>query len=370
MRYLVWGEIRRRWRGAAVVGLVLGVGFAAALTAAAGARRTETAFPEMLAVTTAPQILVSSANEDQQARHRFYDRLTALDGVRRTGLIAGVQMVPTSVPKGSGTVIEACSTLSLDGVAGYELGRPNVVEGRIPSADRPDEVLLTQGYADTFGGRVGDDLELVLPLESSPAAGEATAADGQVVHATVVGIGVPATQVVPLSDLDAAPTMVAGPALVRKYASDQESWCYDAALLELDPDTDIDGVVTEIDRISGPTGGALVQNLAANYADVRRAIQPQVTALWLFAAVAGIATLLVVGQLLGRQFREAAGAVPVWRAMGITRPQASTLITAPSIVTASVGSAIAVVVAVVVSGRFPIGPARLAETARGTELPS
>lgn len=368
MRYLVSGEIRRRWRSAAVVGLVLGIGFAAALTAAAGARRTETAFPEMLRTTAAPQVLVSSSNEDWETRLGFYDGLAEIDGVERVGLIVGVQLVPSSVSEGAGTEIPACSVVSLDGTAGYGLGRPNVLEGRLPRADRPDEVLATQRYAETFGGRVGDEVELVLPRESNPPAGDATGADGQVIHVTIVGIGVPATQVVPLSDLDGAPTLVAGPAMVERYAPDQESWCYDGALLELDRDADLDGVVTGIDRISGPTGGALVQNLADNYADVRRAIQPQVTALWLFAAVAGIATLLVVGQLLGRQFREVAGAVPVWQAMGITRAQARLLITVPSTVTATVGSAIAVIAAVVLSGGFPIGPARLAETARGTEL--
>lgn len=350
------------------MGLVLGIGFAAALTAAAGARRTESAFPDMLRTTDAPEILVSSDNEDHEARLAFYNGLADLDDVERVGLIVGVLLVPSSVAKGEGTVLQACSVLSMDGRAGYTVGRPNLLEGRLPRPGRSDEVLLTQGYAEAFGGRVGDELDLVVPRQSNPPAGEATAADGPVVHATIVGIGVPATQVVPLSDLDAAPTLVAGPALVARYAPDPESSCYDGAMLDLAGDAYIDGVVAEIDRISGPSGGALVQNLADNYADVRRAIQPQVTALWLFAAVAGIATLLVVAQLLGRQFREAAGAVPVWRAMGVTRTQARALLTAPSVVTGIVGSGIAVVTAVVLSGRFPIGPARLAESARGTEL--
>lgn len=90
------------------------------------------------------------------------------------------------------------------------------------------------------------------------------------------------------------------------------------------------------------------------------------TTLWLFAAVAALATLLVVAQLLGRQLRQStAAATPVWRALGVTRSQARLLVAAPSLVTALVGGAVALVGAVLASGRFPIGPARLAETHRG-----
>lgn len=126
---LVRAEIRRRWRGAAAVGLVLGLGSAAVLAAAAGARRTDTAFPRMLAATGGAQILVSSTDGDQSARSRFYERVAALEGVDRMGLLAGVGLIPTRVPRGAGTEIGSCAILSLDGAFGYELDRPNVLAG-------------------------------------------------------------------------------------------------------------------------------------------------------------------------------------------------------------------------------------------------
>lgn len=367
---LARAEIRRRWRGAAAVGLVLGLGFAAVLAAAAGARRTDTAFPRMLAATGGAQFLVSSTDEDQSARRRFYERVAALDGVDRMGLLAGIGLIPISVPRGAGTLIGSCAILSLDGTFGYDLDRPNLLAGRLPRPDRSDEILVTRSYADMFGVGVGDRLELVVyGGDGAPAVGRVTAADGPVLDATIVGIGTLATQIVPVSDLEAAPTIVAPPALGERFAPDQDSWCYDGAVVTLEPGTDVDRLEAGISRMDGPAGGALIQDRTSNYADVRRAIQPQATALWLFAAIAAMATLLVVAQLLGRQLRQAtAAATPVWRALGITRSQARALVAAPSVVTAVVGAGVALAGAVLASGRFPIGPARLAETNRGAEL--
>lgn len=368
---LARGEIRRRWRGAAAVGLLLGIGFAAVLAAAAGARRTETAFPRMLETTHATELLVGSGNEDQEARRRFYRRAGAVDGVERVGLLAGIGLIPIHVPKGAGTELASCANLSLDGVFGYDLDHPNVLRGRLPRPERSDEILVTKSYADTFGVGVGDRLALVLGFGggSAPKIGEVTEADGPVLRATIVGIGALATQIVPVSDLDAAPTIFAPPGLGRRYAPDQERWCYDGAVIALKPGADVDRVVAAVNRISGPGGGVLIQDRTANYADVRRAIRPQATTLWLFAAAAALATLLVVAQVLGRQLQQAtAAATPVWQALGITRSQVRALVAAPSLVTAVVGGGVALAGAVLASGRFPIGPARLAETNRGTEV--
>jgi len=369
--FLVLREIRRRWRAAAAVGVVLGLGFVAVLTAAAGARRTETAFPRMLEATAAPHLLVSTSSEDQALRTAFYDRVRALDGVEQAGVAVGVELVPITVPKGKGTPTDACSNLSLDGVAGYEVDRPNLAEGQLPGRDRSDEVLVSQSYAETFGVGVGDELDLVIPSSGGgpPAAGEATAADGPVAHARIVGIGVLASQVVPVSDLDRAPRMMASPAFVRRYALEQDHQCYDAAGVRLARGADITRVQADIERLGAPVGEVFIQDLTANYTDVRRAIRPQVTALWLFAVTAAGATVLVVAQLLGRQLQQStAAATPVWRALGATRPQVRSLVAAPTLVTAAVGSALALAGSLLLSERFPIGPARLAEPDRGNEL--
>ena len=368
MAVLLWGEIRRRWRSAAAVGLMLGLGFAAVLAAAGGARRTDTAFPRMLEATKAPHIFVSGASVDGAERRRLYDGIADIDGVERVGLIVGGGFVPTGVPEGAGTEMAACSNLSLDGVALYDLGRPNVVEGRLPDPDSTDEILVSQSWADTFGVGVGDQVRLVRSPDGGPV-GEVTAADGPVVSARIVGIGVLVTQVVPVSDLEDTPAIVAGPGFVARHTREQSEQCYDGAMVRLASDADIGTGLAEIDAMAQHAGGAFIQDLSGNYVEVRRAIQPQVTALWLFAVTVAGATLLVTGQILARQLRHpTVAAAPVWRALGLTRAQVGLLVAAPSVVTGLVGAGLAVAGAVLLSSRFPIGPAHLAETARGASV--
>src|SRR5438046_2228954 len=139
MRWLLWTQLRRRWRGAAVIGLVLGFGGAAAITAAAGARRTDSAFPGMLAHSDGAQLLVSGGSG--HAPTELYDKLAAVDGVQRAAVVVGVDLIPMHVAKNAGTTIEACSIASANG---FVADRPNVVAGRLPDPARDDEALITK----------------------------------------------------------------------------------------------------------------------------------------------------------------------------------------------------------------------------------
>ena len=162
MGSLAWGEIRRRWRGAVAIGLVLAIGFAAALLAAAGARRTETAYPRMLDASNTGDVLVGIDIEEPTEREQGYDYVAEAPGVLRTGRIVGVQLVPVEVARGKGTVVSACADVSLDGVYGYAIDRPIVREGRLPDTRRGDEVFIDPAYAELYGVGVGDRLDFVV----------------------------------------------------------------------------------------------------------------------------------------------------------------------------------------------------------------
>jgi hypothetical protein len=120
--------------------------------------------------------------------------------------------------------------------------------------------------------------------------------------------------------------------------------------------------------VAGPDDQVFIQDETASHRDVERAIVPQVDALWLFAAAAALGTLLVVAQLLSRQLRLGAADTPAWRALGTTHSQMRLMIAAPSAVTAAVAAAVALGVSLLLSSRFPVGPARLAELHRGLRV--
>ena len=96
-------------------------------------------------------------------------------------------------------------------------------------------------------------------------------------------------------------------------------------------------------------------------ASVKRAIQPQSIALGLFALLAGLAFVLVIGQVLARRTFLDASDNSTLHALGMTRGQffAASLLKVAAI--SLVGGAVAVVAAALASSLMPIGPARLAE---------
>ena len=66
-------------------------------------------------------------------------------------------------------------------------------------------------------------------------------------------------------------------------------------------------------------GAVQVVHLATEYAAAQRAIQPEAVALAIFAALAGLIALAVLGQLLNRQLVLDSAEFPILRALGMSR---------------------------------------------------
>ena len=109
-------------------------------------------------------------------------------------------------------------------------------------------------------------------------------------------------------------------------------------------------------------------DLADQQAKVEQAIQPQADALALFAALAGLAVLVVIGQLLSRQLITGASDYPVLSALGTDRRQLFGLAMARAGLVSTAGGCLAVAIAVAASPLMPIGPARLAEPDPGVQV--
>ena len=78
VRVWVMAVLRQRWRATVVLSLLIGIAGAAALGAADGARRTQTAFPRMRIATKASDLLVSVGG---RGLDRFYDAVGRLPGL-------------------------------------------------------------------------------------------------------------------------------------------------------------------------------------------------------------------------------------------------------------------------------------------------
>ena len=94
---------------------------------------------------------------------------------------------------------------------------------------------------------------------------------------------------------------------------------------------------------------------------VQRAIRPQAQALGIFALLAALAGLAVIGQTLARQLALDATEVPTLRAMGMTPHQLFVVAMLRIGALTVLGGLLAVGLAAATSPWMPIGPARLAE---------
>ena len=101
---------------------------------------------------------------------------------------------------------------------------------------------------------------------------------------------------------------------------------------------------------------------------VERAVQPYTVALWTFAAVVALTTLLVLGQAITRQRFLDAVDDPVLATVGCSRAQLLGLVGLRTAVFAVPGVLCAVLLAILASPLMPIGPAERAEVHPGIDV--
>jgi ABC-type lipoprotein release transport system permease subunit len=340
-------------------GIVVGV--------AAGARRTATAFPRLTEENNSSHALVATF---RTGLDDYYERLARHPDVAQLALIAGMPIFPAT-PTGEPIFINGNVTAPIDGRFGYSINRPQILAGRLPARDRSDEVFVNEVAASRLGLRVGAPIDLVA-MEPDPTDPEGDEPLVKPFAATVTGIGRFTEEVVATTKFDSEETLLMSAAAYRRFG-EAKQLNFDGAYVRMkDPDR-LDAFRAAATRLasddSAQTGGEV---LFADHVErnrlVQRTIGPQALALALFAAFAGVAGWVVLGQALSRQVFDQATDTPVLRALGLTRSQVFGLSMARAGVVAVGGAVVAVVVAVAMSPLFPIGAARRAEVHEGVEV--
>jgi hypothetical protein len=359
----------------AAIATVLVIGLAGGLVvgAAAAARRTQTAFPRFLADTNSNAVLVapSTANGLQKGG---YDRVVAqLPSVADAGLIAGLVVTGPVSPNGPLQMDPSFSAnASVDGRALYRLDRPKMIAGRLPNPNSPTEVFLNPTLARMLHAGVGSRIPIA--TATSVPKGFPNVPPGpsnfKRLTVTVSGIGVGESQILPANVLDAQPEMDFTPAFYRTYSTAPGVLGYDGVEVRLKPGVDHAAFRRQVEDLARKmgVGPAFVVDSATHADQVRRTLLPQVTALWLFAALAGAGLILVAGLVLSRRVLIGAAEYPVLRSLGMTRGQLITASLAEASILAVVGAILAVLVAILTSAFTPLGAARLAELHPGVSV--
>ncbi len=349
-------KLRADWRGWAALALITAIAGGAVLAAAAGAIRTDTAYPRFLAQSDASDALVAPAESGVAG----YDAAVAgLPGVAASAALVGINALPVNtkgVPDN-----DASTFASLDGRYGRELDVPKMLVGRLPGPDAPGEIAVDQIAAQQLNLRVGSVLRMAA-FDSSNHRRPLTE------H--VVGVFVYRGSVVPVTDLDRVAVIVGSLALYRELGPGYEA--FDGTYVKLTPGTSLAALTAEAERLAKrypSTGGQVfVADEAAQAATIERAIRPQAVALALFALALALTALLIVGQAAARTLLAATRDNGTLSAVGMTRGQLFAAGLAEVTAAAVAGAIGAVAIAIAASPLTPIGPARLAEPDPGVSV--
>jgi hypothetical protein len=134
-------ELRSRWRSWLVLALLIGVVGGAAVAAAAGARRTETAYPRFVQAQNGYD-LITGGSSGKIDPGRALAKIEALPEVAQW---ARIDMAASSAILPSGRVApapELVAATDLMGRAGFRLNRFKVISGRMVNLRAPGEAMV------------------------------------------------------------------------------------------------------------------------------------------------------------------------------------------------------------------------------------
>jgi hypothetical protein len=366
-------ELRARWRSSLGLALVIGLAGGLVIGAAAGARRQDATFPLFRVSQNTAQLAIANsgiafgfANVNfDYARHRPQVTDSALFAFYIGFIKAPGGQFLTPISDQNPIV----SFAGPDGHFDTVLDKMLIIEGRAAHPSSIDEGVVSYIAAQSYHLKVGDVLDYSLPsfddFKKGPSSSHLT---GPRFNIHIVGVEAESNELPPGLGY---PPIHLTPAFYRKYNSVTPT--FPALLLKLRHDSDVSPVLDAIQKkgiVGGASASTRVQafNEPQNATAVRRNVHIQSIALWLLALLAGLTSLLVVGQAIVRQSFVESDDHPALRALGMTSGQVFVTALMRVALVGVVGAVIAVAIAIAVSPLTPIGLPRLIDPRPGLSL--
>jgi ABC-type antimicrobial peptide transport system permease subunit len=361
-------DLRQRWRALLSLALLLGLIGGVVLTAAAGARRTDTAYPRLLSWANASQVDLLPAANGFPAD--YYAALAKLPQVAQLSTAVLYQVVLPTARHADNNQVTAMS--SPDHGAGVGTDKVKVLHGRPFDPAVPGQAMIDAQLAALEHVGPGGTLRL-FGVPNDPD-GRPDFAKRVPLSFLVTAVVVFDTQIVPIGGGSGSGN-IEPTALVSSFPVPDaaKTMSYgNQAEIRLRPGATVDNLTRAATalakRYPDTSGQILTISQATQVAATQQAIRPQAIALAAFAVLAGLIALAVIGQLLSRQLALDSAEFPVLRAIGATRTSLVALSLARLAIVTVAGGILAVAVAVAASPLMPIGPARLAEPNPGVEV--
>ncbi|HEV8223549.1 MAG TPA: hypothetical protein VGQ05_25065 [Streptosporangiaceae bacterium] len=335
--------LRGRWRAWLALALLLGV-FAGAVTAvAAGARRTDAAYPSLVRWSHTPDVLLFASNGAGTAT---FASLTTAQLLALPQAVQGAPLTGYTVASPADYDLIAPDDQRIPGA----LWHRKLLAGRLPRPGRADEASVSFTGAQRHHLKPGDWIRLTLSVT-----------DGQplTVRLHVVGIDAAPAEFPPQfgSGVNA---VWATPAFYRLHRH-QPLVMFVGAALRLRPGSG--GVPAVQHAASRLAHGrlALAFPISSQSINTQRSIHLQAVVLWLLAGLLAVTGLLIARQLLARLVVAEADPNDSLRALGLTRAQLVAAGFGRAVFIGTAAGAAAVLIAIALSPVFPVGLARIAE---------
>jgi ABC-type lipoprotein release transport system permease subunit len=350
-------ELRRRRGAALALVLLIGLSGAVVLTAAAGARRTQTAFARFLESSHAADVQIQYQPSDGTSHDAVLAALRASPDVELA--------VPFYITVGfsADSDYDVGIYASPDPALFRDIDRPRIVDGRAPDPAAADELLVNPFTREKLGLQVGDTVRIgTFSAEQFGGDGPDGPPAGPVLEMRVVGVGV-------------TPYDVADGTFVGGFATPAYFAAHWGQVGGYGPTLDVatrDGTNPTAVVKKALSGLALDEVFLSPSSEVEATVEDSTrvlaVGLVIFAAVAGLSMLVTSAQALRRRVSDAAPDQGTLRAIGlrpIERAAAAAMIVTPI---AALGTVLAVVLAVPASVRMPLGTARRAEPHPGVDV--
>lgn len=361
----VRAELRGRRRSTVALAVLIGIGGAGTLGAAAAARRTDSAYPRFLAAHAGGDLLVGDRVDGESffdGREIGVDAFAAMDGVAGVEKLRFYLLRNPALDAEDDAAYLTAEARSPERV-GADVDRHRVIEGRDLDPTRVEEAVLTLHGATLPGLSIGSELPLHGVPQVFPEFAEA--AERKPLTLRIVGL-VAAPGDFPPQSGDETVALRLSPAFYERYP-EQGFGFPGAAVIELESDA---GAAERFRAAYAAAGGNLAFTLDRHPQDanVQRSIHLQALAMWTLAALGAFAVAVLIAQVAARQlFLEAADA-PALRALGLSRRELVTAMLTRLLVAGGVGALLAISGAIALSPLFPRGIARVAEPAPGIAI--
>lgn len=354
-------ELRSRLGAVVALAVIVGVIGGVVVAAAAGARRTESAYPRFLQEKHALDVVVGVTARDPADGRRILgeiERLRQVAAFSRVEIAQGELRIPGRARPGN-----VFPLVSPDGRFGTTLNGPKILEGRMFHPSAPDEIVPSFSVADDLDLHVGETVRLAgggfvsgpLPPGVRPPAP---------VPLHVVGIAAVPGMFQPLAG-GYLPGVLVSPGFYTAHQDFLDPHDFTDAFRLRNGHANLDSFADEVralrPNLPPHTSIQFPFNQSQQTAGVQQATRTQAISLWVLAGLVAIAGIAIFGQALARQAFLESVEYPTLRSLGISRSQLFALGMIRAGVVGLGGAVVAVVAAMLLSSLTPTGVARIAE---------